>query len=347
MTDANVGTDTFWLSISYDQPMDTGRYPTITMVGELPGDAGVSSTLRYDDAQSWWINSQLFRAKYNVIDNDIYIPHVDVSVTGVLDAIGNLQNPATLTDLFSINTKVQPITVTMVQPQAYVGGAWIAATQITDANVGADMFRINVYYSAATVMNTPTISYSPDISSTLTLDPGWSFWVSPTEYRATYNVADADVVVNPITINVSRARDTSGYEQARYIATAPFSINTTTGLLAAPLDGAADRRGAQQRDAESAHRDLDDAHGPTVRYQPGRSGPGLDRDVVGGLSSPSPSWHVPGDCRRLGKLPCFRQDLLDVAVCLGNLAGRVPWLGGGPAQPRPAATSSTGKSAKP
>ena len=223
VTDANLGADNFTLLLTYDQDMNFGYTPTIAMVGELPGDAGVSSTLQRDEANSFWLNNRTFRAKYNVIDNNIYISHVDVTVTGVYDAVGNLQNPGFFPDLFSINTAIAtppgPITVTNVTANV---------AQITDANVGVDTFRLDVYYSAFTVGNTPTIKFSPDISSTLTLDYG--FWIDPqyTHYRAVYNVADANVVVNPITIKIEGARDTSAshYDQAFYVATAPFTIDT-------------------------------------------------------------------------------------------------------------------------
>ena len=95
VTDANVGTDTFTLTITYDQPMNTGRNPTIILTGESADDAGVSAALRFDDTQSWWLSDHTYRAVYNVVDNNVCIRHVNVAVTGVLDAIGNLQNPST------------------------------------------------------------------------------------------------------------------------------------------------------------------------------------------------------------------------------------------------------------
>ena len=232
VTAANVTSppsDTFSLTAGYDQAMDPATAPTITLTNEDPNGAGITSTLQYDDANSSWLDNQHFQARYTVIDNGIYIPHVDVGIAGAVDAAGNLQDPAALADLFSIDTAAAPITVTSVQPQAYVDGAWTAATQITDANIGTDTFRINVYYSAASVMNTPTITYSPDVSTAVILDPNWSFWVSSTEYRATYSVSAADVAANPLQIKIERARDTTAthYDQAFYVATALFTIDTT------------------------------------------------------------------------------------------------------------------------
>ena len=229
---------------------------------------------------------------------NVYIPHVDVGITGVCDAIGNLQNPATLPDLFSVNTAIAtppgPITVTSVVPNL---------TTITDANVGTDKLRLDVYYSAATVGNIPTIKFTPDISSTLTLDYG--FWIDPqyTHYRALYNVADANVIVNPITIKIEGARHQReplrpgvlrchGSLHDRHDRAGPGG--------AAP--GGAGGRGPQQRGAEPADRHAQCAHEPAVRYQPGRSRPGLGRDVAGRVRVQGSGG---GGCR----CPGFRQHL--------------------------------------
>ena len=189
-----MGTDTFTLTITYDQPMNIGKNPAITSTGQSPDDAGVSAALRYDDTQSWWLSDHTYKAVYNVVDYSVYIRHVNVAVTGVLDAVGNLQNPSTCLDVFSVNTVTTPVTVVSVVPNL---------TTITGANVGADTFWVNITYSAATRQNTPTISFSPDISSTLSLDPAMSWWTSGTTYRARYNVADASVTLQNIVIDVS------------------------------------------------------------------------------------------------------------------------------------------------
>ena len=285
VTDAHLGADNFTLLLTYDHDMNFGYTPTITMVGELPGDAGVSSTLQRDDANSFWLNNRTFRGKYNVVDNNIYISHVDVTVTGVYDAVGNLQNPGFFPDLFSINTAIAtppgPITVTSVTSNL---------AKITDANVGTDTFRLDVYYSAATVGNTPTIKFSPDISSTLTFDYG--FWIDPqyTHYRAVYSVADANVIVNPIGIKIEGARDTSAshYDQAFYVATAPFTIDTLNPPGAQPRVPVGRISNPSYTDAVLSSGALNLRIGtpsapdePEGRSQPGRSGLGLDRDVAG------------------------------------------------------------------
>ena len=73
---------------------------------------------------------------------------------------------------------------------------------ITDANIGPDKFRLDVYYSAATVGGTPKITFSPDVSTTLT--PDYGFWIDSqyTHYRSVYNVFDANVYVPNVSVIV-------------------------------------------------------------------------------------------------------------------------------------------------
>ena len=65
-------------------------------------------------------------------------------------------------------------------------------------------------------MNTnynPTVSFTPDVATTLTYDPAWSWWVSSTIFQAGFDVSDAGVIVTNVGVNVSGAKDTAGNPQ--------------------------------------------------------------------------------------------------------------------------------------
>ena len=219
-----MGADTFTLRIIYDRAMNTGLNPAVTFTsfGTMGG---------YDAAQSWWVSDTQFKATYTVVDNNVYIPHVDVTVTGGYDTVGNLQDASTILDVFSINTASTPAQVVGVVP---------TVTEVTDNNVGTPLYpwdpgapsnaglEVRITYDQAMQGNTPTVSFSPNVAGTLTYNAAHSWWTSPTTFKASYDVADANVLLNPISINVSGARDTTGghYDQARYSGPAGFSIDT-------------------------------------------------------------------------------------------------------------------------
>ena len=86
VTDPDVGR-MLSLRITYDAAMNTNRNPAVT----LSPDA--ATTLSYDAAQSWWVSSTTFVARFGVADADAVVPVVTVGVTGAYDAAGNIQAP--------------------------------------------------------------------------------------------------------------------------------------------------------------------------------------------------------------------------------------------------------------
>ncbi|MEQ1838040.1 MAG: Ig-like domain-containing protein [Candidatus Nitrotoga sp.] len=97
---------------------------------------------------------------------------------------------------------------------------------ITDSNVGTGTFNIAVTFSEAmNTATTPTLSFGTNVSSTLTLTGGvWS--TGNTIYTATYNVTDANLLTNGVTVDVTGAQDANGNAQQDYTALAEFSIDT-------------------------------------------------------------------------------------------------------------------------
>ena len=98
-------------------------------------------------------------------------------------------------------------------------------TMIADANVGAGDFTLTVDWSEA--MNTgidPTLVFSPLVGSTLVLSS--DTWVDGDTYRATYNVADASVDANSVTVDVTGGQDVYGNAQQNYAPVHEFEIDT-------------------------------------------------------------------------------------------------------------------------
>ena len=107
---------------------------------------------------------------------------------------------------------------------------------ITDATTGVGTFTVTVVFSEAMDPSgpaTPTLTFAPGVASTLTLTGGvWS--VGNTTYTATYNVADANVTVASVSIDVTGAKDAAGNAQQDYTPLDEFAIDTAnpTGTIA-------------------------------------------------------------------------------------------------------------------
>ena len=164
---------------------------------------------RYVDA-----DGKQYTANYSVTDAGVTVPAVGVSITGAEDLAGNLQVSFSQSNVFSINT--QNATVLSVTPNL---------TMLSDATVGSGKFTVAVVYSEAMKATpAPTITFTPDVSSTLTFASG--SWSGNT-YTATYNVADANVAVSNVGIGVTGAEDAAaGNLQVPFSQSNAFSIDT-------------------------------------------------------------------------------------------------------------------------
>ena len=215
VTDNNVGTPGFTVRITYDKPMNTNRNPVVTFTPD------VSTTLASDTAQSWWVSNTTFKAAFDVADANVNVPNIGINVSGALDADGNLQTPYSGTNNFGIDT----LDPAPARPAVLSAAPSIAT--VTDNNVGTAAFSVRIVYNEP--MNTnlnPVVTFSPDVASTLTYNRAQSWWVSNSTFVARYDVADANVAVANVGINVASARDAIGNIQTPYIGTNAFSIDT-------------------------------------------------------------------------------------------------------------------------
>ena len=147
LVDANVGSETFSLTVVFNKSMDTSTDPTISFPtsGEDPTASPVTLTLD----SGTWTNDTTFVATYDVADQNVSLPAVDVQVSDATDYSGNTQIASTLTDKFGIDT--QDPNVASVTP---------SLTTIAEANVGSQAFTITVVFDSTmdTTVN-PTISF--------------------------------------------------------------------------------------------------------------------------------------------------------------------------------------------
>ena len=278
VTDNNVGTAAFAVRIAYNQAMNTNTTPAITFTPNVAG------TLTYNPAQSWWVSNTTFVARYDVADTDAVVSNISIGVTSAYDATGNVQTPYSGASAFSIDT---------LNPAAHSAAVTSATPNlalVTDNQVGTATFAVRIVYNAA--MNTninPVVTFAPDVSTTLTYDRAWSWWVSNTAFVARYDVADANVAVaerqHPGGVGPGRHGQRPGALQRRarlqHRHAQPAAGGPAAGHCGTTFKVVLHRRGPQQRGAGPQRRHPGRTHKPTVHRQPGRSGPAVQRHVAG------------------------------------------------------------------
>ena len=173
--------------------------PDVTSDGALP-------TMTLDGGASQWLKNDatgaIYEKVYTLADNNVYDPHVNVTVSGgARDWANNPQTDYTATDVFTVNTQSISANVVAVRPGLQV---------VTNLNVtGTETqpaFTVTVDYDQPmSLSSSATITFSPNVSSSLVLE--YAFWTGDTTWKAWYDVLDANVDLSGISINVSGAQD--------------------------------------------------------------------------------------------------------------------------------------------
>ncbi len=191
---------TVTVTITFSEEMDTNTSPIIQITG-ITGSPIVNQTSYVDDT---WTGT------FTLVDNDEEKP-ATISVTGGVDLVGNVMDDNLAAGTFVVDT-IDP-TVSLISQSTAL---------ITDTT---NSFMVTVDYSEAMDQSlAPTVSFSLDVSSTLTLASG--SWSDSDTYIATYDVVDADVEMDDVDIFVMGATDPAGNEQEAGSLIDAFDIDT-------------------------------------------------------------------------------------------------------------------------
>lgn len=105
ITDEQIGANGFKLSLDYDKPMNTLVKPVVSFPVEDPDMA-----LQLNQAGSYWQTPTRFVAQYNVQEVELNLLNIDIAVAGAKDVVGNVQQPLSDKDNFSILLKGTGVT---------------------------------------------------------------------------------------------------------------------------------------------------------------------------------------------------------------------------------------------
>jgi len=103
----------FTVTISYSEAMDTATTPT---VGFTPA---VDSTLLLTGGT--WVEDDVYRTRYEILDEDEKLLHVHVNIDGARDALGNAQVLSRRSSVFGIDTITPPEGTVIVAPMGAGG----------------------------------------------------------------------------------------------------------------------------------------------------------------------------------------------------------------------------------
>jgi hypothetical protein len=222
ITDANIGTGSFTITVDFSENMNTGVNPTISF--PTTGEDPEINTLTFNNGT--WSSNTRYVATYDVADANETIANIDIRVSGAQDAANNTQTVYNQADFLNVDTQnpaVSSITTNL--------------NPITDADAGNN-FTITVIFNEDMNAAAPNIVFPVENpGSTLTFTSGT--WSNTTTYVATYSITDTNQDLANIDIQVSNARDIAGNTQVPNTSVDIFSIDmiapTVSNITAAPL----------------------------------------------------------------------------------------------------------------
>ncbi len=183
--------ETFSISISFDEEMDTSIIPTIAFDNdEVYNSLQLINTI--------WVNATTLQANYSVSDENIDLGSINIEILDAYDLGANPLTNYTILDAFILDTDNPGLLIETDQ------------TVYSDAFVG-NIIQIHLNFDEVMDMNsTPSIAFLDDNPIENSLSFSFATWTSETSYTYNYTLNDANEVLNNITVSVADARDAAG-----------------------------------------------------------------------------------------------------------------------------------------
>lgn len=196
VSDSNVGSGNIQLVLIFDEAMNPNDSPVVTF-----SNPQAQNTLVYNAIESEWIDDVSFMAVFDVIDLNVELSNVGISVSNATDAVGNAQASIGISTAFDIDTKnPSPLVVTATD---YV---------VDDTNIGAENFALIAIFDEA--MNPSAAPFflfpAENPLSAITPNSAASGWLNSTTYQAVYNVNDVVLTLNNIDVVLTGSVDLAG-----------------------------------------------------------------------------------------------------------------------------------------
>ncbi|MCO4785276.1 MAG: DUF4347 domain-containing protein [Marinomonas atlantica] len=162
VTDTQVGSNSFTLTVNFNEAMDTNTDPTLSF--PTTNENPLTNTLTF--ASGEWSDNDTYVATYNVADANEVIRHIDVQTSGAKDAAGNTLATVTQNDIISVITAPAP-TITSITSTTANGTYKVSDTvNVTVTFDKAVTFTANTGTFQATLSNGQTVTLSSSSNTT-------------------------------------------------------------------------------------------------------------------------------------------------------------------------------------
>jgi hypothetical protein len=211
--ESNVGETAIVMEIDFSEEMNTDLTPELN----FPNQVTIFNSISLNTDASEWLSANQYRAVYELIDIDAELDAINVLTTNAADLAGNNIAMDIEIDIFSIDTK-KPSTEDVV----------ISEAVLSDSEVGTSSVFINLIFDEnMDITQVPSLSFPiEDPSSSLTQNEASSQWLTPSTYRARFDLADENIELEDIDLSFGSVTDEAGNTFIAFTAHDLFSIDT-------------------------------------------------------------------------------------------------------------------------
>jgi hypothetical protein len=213
ISDSNVGSGNIQLVLVFDESMSQDASPAVTF-----SNSEAQNSLVYNADQSEWVDEVSFMAVFDVLDLNVEIDNIGITVSNANDAVGNAQSNIALSTVFDVDTKnPTPLVLTATD---YL---------VDDTNVGDESFALLAIFDEAMNPNAAPFFLFPAENplSVITPNGAASGWLNSTTYQAVYNVSEVIGSINNIDVVLTGSVDLAGNLLTQTTYTDFFDINIT------------------------------------------------------------------------------------------------------------------------
>lgn len=213
LSDSLIGLNTYYVDVLFNERMDTLIKPLV----KHEATVSLTGSIQYNIPDSYFLSDTVFRAKYNVIDQEIEVDSIDVLVNFITDFAGNSIFPELFVDQVSLDTR-NPLVISILSSDYFLDVA------------GQNLNILAVFDEPMFPLNLPFIAFDPpSVTSLFGVNSQETGWVGAQTYQFTYSLDQFPLDIQPVSLELSSATDLFGNPIDLAYLTDYLTIQSATG----------------------------------------------------------------------------------------------------------------------
>lgn len=206
VSDSLIGSMNYYVDISFDEQMDTGALPLILH----NANQNIGGSIQYDLSESLYLDSVTYRAFFNIIDENIEVDTIDLTIIHGNDFSGNTQVLFEEDTFISLDTKNPAISNFNINPGIINPGEQLEISFTFDEEMDTNQL-VN-------------LNFDPQILSPVILTQSNYVWADELNLFINYDLISSDINPHVYNLSVDNGIDKAGNLLIQYDSNSVISI---------------------------------------------------------------------------------------------------------------------------